>query len=60
MLKSCRYHDKIFKLSCLTLPAHCPRTLQNAAHETGTLQRNDSSIFIGRDGIVKKPGQPAG
>lgn len=22
MLESCRYHDKIFKLSSLTLPAH--------------------------------------
>ena len=22
MLESCRYHDKIFKLSCLTLPAY--------------------------------------
>ena len=56
MLESCRYHDKIFKLSCLTLPAYFA--------ERGARNRNPaknySSIFIGRDGIVKKPGQPAG
>lgn len=56
MLKSCRYHDKIdniFKLSCLTLHRALCRMRR-------TKQENRKEFFIGRDGIVKKPGQPAG